>query len=306
MRMSGGRHACWPGLFLDKDDGRQALQKVQTLTCHAIPGTRCARRLGFRFRFRPWPRPAQPLRRSALGCPPGWTGAPRAPRSARRAPAARCGCRPPPHARAPTPRSVKSHASTDDQCSTAQGIVTPKMPLTWQFCDRGKAHSLADPRQGSGSFLDARHSNEGTQVPLGDAGRSARLVALCGGGQAVRDAQRRAAALQRLQRRHDGALRAAVQRAGCLVQQLDLGRLRSASGLGSWSCMVERSGRMSSALVASSSSRTLGAYAARARDGPTAKHVGGMCLHMLPVSLALVPCACPTRLPHAPISFLFP
>ena len=59
-----------------------------------------------RFRVRPWPRPAQPPRRSAPGCPPAWTGAPRAPRSARRAPAARCGCQPPPRARAPAPQSA--------------------------------------------------------------------------------------------------------------------------------------------------------------------------------------------------------
>ena len=34
-------------------------------------------------------------------------------------------------------------------------------------------------------------------------------------------------------------------------------------------------------------------------------HVGGMCLHMLPVSLALVPCASLTQSSHAPVPFVF-
>ena len=63
----------------------------------------------------------------------------------------------------------------------------------------------------------------------------ARLVALRGGGQAVRDAERGATLLQRLQRRHDRALRTAVERARRLVQQQDTRRLRGVS-----QCYLER------------------------------------------------------------------
>lgn len=122
------RQACLPAGAVSRQGGRapSPARKHKTMACHATPGhaLRAPPRFRFRFRVRPWPRPAQPPRRSAPGCPPAWTGAPRARRSARRAPAARCGSPTPPHARAPAPRSAAVPASSDVQRSTAQRIIT--------------------------------------------------------------------------------------------------------------------------------------------------------------------------------------